>query len=172
MKRICYCNIILLGLFLWSCSGNNKPIYFDSSLADITNESYSDFIEVPYREDAGVKIISVKINGVGHDMIFDSGCSLTLISIAEAKYQYDKGLLSDDDILGVTQSMIADGSIVENMVINLKEVKINDQLVFNNVTATVSSQALAPLLLGNEILDQVGSYTIDNNDKVIRFKRY
>ena len=46
-------------------------------------------------------------------MILDSGCSGTLISIAEAKYLYEKGCFTQDDILGTTQSQIADGSIVE-----------------------------------------------------------
>ena len=103
-------------------------------------------------------------------MIFDTGCSGTLISIAEANYLYQKGLLTENDFLGISKSMIADGSIVDNMVINLKEVIIADQILCPNVEATVSKNIDAPLLLGNEILNRTESYTIDNINRTITFK--
>lgn len=103
-------------------------------------------------------------------MILDSGCSGTLISIAEAKYLYEKGCFTQDDILGMTQSQIADGSIVENMVINLRELVIGGQIACTNVTATVSANAQAPLLLGNEVLNRAPSYSVDNENKLIKFK--
>ena len=110
------------------------------------------------------------MNGLELDMIFDTGCSGTLISIAEANYLYQKEFLTSDDILGTAQSIIADGSIVENTVINLKEVIIADKIVCSNVQATVSNNVSAPLLLGNEVLNRVASYEIDNLNKTITFK--
>lgn len=169
--------------FLLFCACQNKPktIYFDtdySSSSAIEEEElevhYSfldtDEIVVPYREEGGVKIIAVKVNGIGLDMIFDTGCSNTLISIAEANYLYLKGLLTDEDILGTTHSIIADGSIVENAVVNLDEVIIADKIICSNVQATVSNNMSAPLLLGNEVLNRAASYTIDNINKAILFK--
>ena len=92
---------------------------FDTS-TEVPHESSSD-IKVPFEEKNGVKLIDVTVNGqFTVKMILDSGCSGTLISIAEAKYLYEKGCFTKDDIIGVAQSQIADGSIVENMVINLK----------------------------------------------------
>lgn len=104
------------------------------------------------------------------DMIFDTGCSGTLISLAEAQYMYSKGLLTEDDILGTSHSQIADGSIVENMVINLDRIVIDEKLSCHNVQATVCLNNEAPLLLGNEVLNRAASYTIDNENKVIKFK--
>jgi hypothetical protein len=103
-------------------------------------------------------------------MILDSGCSGTLISIAEAKYLYEKGCFTEDDILGTTKSQIADGSIVENMVINLRQLVIGGQIACTNVTATVSANAQAPLLLGNEVLNRAPAYSVDNENKLIIFK--
>ena len=103
-------------------------------------------------------------------MIFDTGCSGALISVAEANYLYQKGKLTQDDILGTAQSQIADGSVVENMVVNLKEVVINDQILCPNVKATVSSNINAPLLLGNEILDRLATIKIDNENETLNFK--
>lgn len=172
---------VFIGLLLQSC--NNKPpqIYIDLGYSsvdttEITNNDFYDFSKdkkefvIPYNDKAGVKIIAVKVNGIGLDMVFDTGCSGTLISIAEAYYLYQKGLLNDNDFLGTAKSIIADGSIVENMVINLKEVIIANQILCPNVKATVSKNIDAPLLLGNEILDRTESYTIDNINRTITFK--
>jgi len=92
---------------------------------------------------------------------------MTLISMAEANYLYSKGLLSQEDVIGALDSQVADGRIVKNMVVNLKEVILGDQLVFHNVQASVSENMQAPLLLGNEVLNRVASYTIDNAQQVI-----
>ena len=112
----------------------------------------------------------MKVNGVGFEMIFDTGCSGALISVAEANYLYQKGKLTQEDFVGTTQSQIADGSVVENMVVNLKEVVINDQILCPNVLATVSSNINAPLLLGNEILDRLATIKIDNEQDALIFK--
>ncbi|MCI7359055.1 MAG: retroviral-like aspartic protease family protein [Parabacteroides sp.] len=174
---------LLFGLLLQSCNNKPTPIYIDMGYSstdmgddEIKKEDSSSFLEtdkvcvVPYREEAGIKIIEVKVNGIGLDMIFDTGCSGTLISIAEADYLFQKGLLTEKDFLGLSKSKIADGSIVENMVINLKEVIIADQIICHDVVATVSNNISAPLLLGNEVLNRSASFTIDNVNKTITFK--
>ena len=158
---------------LLSCGGEKrKPIYVD--LEEATEESLyaqsGDEIIVPFRNENGVKYVAVKVNGVGFEMIFDTGCSGALISVAEANYLYQKGKLAQDDILGTAQSQIADGSVVENMVVNLKEVVINDQILCPNVRATVSGNINAPLLLGNEILDRLATIKIDNENETLNFK--
>lgn len=142
---------------------------FDTS-TEVPHESSND-IKVPFEERNGVKLIDVTVNGqFTVKMILDSGCSGTLISIAEAKYLYEKGCFTKDDIIGVAQSQIADGSIVENMVINLKELVIGGKIACTNVVATVSGNTQAPLLLGNEVLNRVPSYSVDNENKIIIFR--
>lgn len=172
---------ILLAMF--SCGRKEKkPVFYDLDLdvvrkIDDCPESpqyeqllTDNIVSVPFTEKGGVKFIKVSINGFGFEMIFDTGCSGALISIAEANYLYQKGVLTQEDFIGVTQSQIADGSIVENMVINLKEVIINGQIRCINVKATVSGNNNAPLLLGNEILNRVATYVVDNENQCIHFK--
>ncbi len=161
-------------LLFAACNSNPKqrPIYYESG--DIVESSdyssYGNVKHIRFREEGGVKFVPVTINGVGLEMIFDTGCSGTLISLAEAEYLFQKGLLTEDDIVGRTHSMIADGSIVENMVITLKSVVIDDQILCDDVQATVSQNVNAPLLLGNEVLDRVATITIDNDSKELIFK--
>ena len=162
--------IILFLVLLISCENKKqRSVYIDSATTSSFNST-----EVPFKEEGGVKFVHVKVNGVGWDMIFDTGCSGTLLSLSEAQYLASKGLLIEEDVLGTTHSQIADGSIVENMVVNLRQVSIitNDGSTIDcyNVKATVSNNINAPLLLGNEVLDEVAyDYTIDNTNKIIHF---
>ena len=169
-----YFIFLLLVCIIVSCDNGKKqvPVYYDVDSSSET-EFYAqtgDMVTVPFRNENGVKYVQVKVNGVGLEMIFDTGCSGTLISLAEANYLAQKGKLTQEDILGTTTSQIADGSLVDNMVVNLKEVIIHDRILCSNVVATVSSNVNAPLLLGNEILDRVATVTIDNESETLNFK--
>lgn len=181
-KTFCLLAIVLA---LTACGREKKqPAFYDNSTAaadtvavaqtdyaaPTVEDADDDVVAVPFTERGAVKYVRVTVNGVGVDMIFDTGCSTTLISVAEARYLYDKGSLTDDDFIGVAQSQIADGSIVENMVVNLKEVVIGGQICCTDVEATVSANNKAPLLLGNEVLDRAAAYAVDNENKTIIFK--
>lgn len=168
--------IFALVMFVSCAEKRKKPVFYGYDTTD-TQQEVADYastsggdIPVHFEEHGGVKYVDVKVNGVGLQMIFDTGCSGTLISIAEARYLYNKGLLTESDVLGTVNSQIADGSIVENLMVILREVIVDDKIICENVKATVSSNIEAPLLLGNEILDRASSYTIDNTDKIIHFK--
>ena len=188
---------ILVGVYAFTaCSSRPKPIYIDTSTStdgfSASNTSSSDeaeesdrafrdkaspgdtspsseSIEIPYREQGGVKYVKVEVNGMGVEMIFDTGASNTLISMAEARYLYEKGQLTADDILGKSSSRVASGDIVQNTVVRLREVVIGGRLRCENVIATVSDNVGAPLLLGNEVLNRAAAFTIDNERKVVRF---
>lgn len=170
---------IILGLFIFttlciSCESTKKkrPVYNDIDI-DSSEEEYGlsdDEVIVPFRIEGGVKYIPVSVNGVEFEMIFDTGCSETLITAAEANYLYQKGKLTKEDIQGTTSSKIADGSIVENMIVTLKEVVIADKIICPNVTACVVNNMNGPLLLGNAVLDRLATVVIDNENQNIIFK--
>lgn len=180
--------IIYISLVVFLCTSCNttqkKKIVFDSITDDVEFDDSTtcqlassdyiqmngDIISIPFIEQGGVKFLDVTINGIGLQMIFDTGCSGALISVAEARYLYEKGRITDADIKGITQAQIADGSIVENMVINLKEVVVGGKVLCPDVEVTVSPNTNAPLLLGGEIINRFAAYSVDNNNKVINFK--
>lgn len=130
-------------------------------------------IEVPYSELGGVKTIPVKLNGVSMDMIFDTGCSGMSISLNEILTMQKNGKLSKSDVIGVSESTIADGSIIKEGLINLREVEIGGKngIVLHNIEANVALNQIAPILLGNGVLDAVASVEMDNVNKIIIFKR-
>ena len=183
--KIKYLSFILIAILFASCEGKKKrPAFYDNGAdteidsvaydnevsSDYEQMSDAEIVSIPFTEKNGVKYVNVSVNGFGFEMIFDTGCSGTLISVAEANYLYQKGYLTQDDIMGVSQSQIADGSIVENMVINLKEVILDGKIRCTDVTATVSANNNAPLLLGNEVLNRVAAYAVDNENQTINFK--
>lgn len=175
--------VLLFVVCFYSCKEKKTQVpVFESSeetMCDLDSSENEDFdtdesdlseIAVPFKIISGVKTVEVKINdAIGVDMIVDTGCSGTLISLSEARYLAEKGELSQDDILGTSQSLIADGSIAVNSVVRLRKLTIANKLSATNVTATVSDNIAAPLLLGNEVFDRVKEFTIDNDNQQIIF---
>ena len=170
---------ILVAVVLCSCGGKSKKnsynfdpnIWTDSFAYEQPAIGDNDAIAVPYEEKYGVKYVPVKINGgPTYDMIVDTGCSGVLISIKEAQYLAQSGLLTESDYRGRELASIADGSIVEDMVYNIKEMIIGGKIVCTDVDVTVSSSIAAPMLLGNGVFDRISSFSIDNANKLILFQ--
>lgn len=159
-------------------SENATPLFdYDESTEEVndyeeTSAHSGDIVEVPFDYDnSGLKVVKVKINNtLTIDMIIDSGCSSTLISLAEADYLWKKGVLTKNDFKGVSKARLANGGIAENLVFNLKELVIGEKIVVRDVEVMVSDNVNSGLLLGNEVLDRAASYTVDKTAQVIRFQ--
>lgn len=168
MRRILFYTFLSLGTVftIASCKQkNDKPPY------QLDTQSKPS-VSIAYEEMGGVKVIPVKLNGVTLNMIYDTGCSGIHLSLNELQTLCKNGKLCQEDVLGVEYSSIADGSIVENGSINIKEIKIGDGddcLVLHNKKATVALNQIAPILLGNEVLDELASVEVDNVNKEINF---
>ena len=117
----------------------------------------------------GVYQIPVLINGVQMSFIFDTGASIISISETEAMFLLKQGKLTKEDIIGTANFTDANGDISEGTIIQLKTVKIGNN-VLKNVKASVVHNQLAPLLMGQSALSQFGKISIDNNRKEITFE--
>lgn len=157
---------MLLTVMVTSCEKKaSKPPYN-------LDQPTKDCISIPYEEFGGVKAIPVKLNGVTMNMIYDTGCSGLHISLNELQTLAKNGKVSQDDVLGVSYSTIADGSIVQNGLINIKQIEIGngEELIkLENVQASVALNQDAPILLGNTVLDELASVEVDNVGKTINF---
>lgn len=159
--------VLLTVLFLSSCDKKaTKPPY---RLAQETSESFS----IPYEEIGGVKTIPVKLNGITMNMIYDTGCSGIHLSLNEVQTLAKNGKLDENDILGASYATIADGSIVENGTINIKRIEIGgeDGIILENQQASVALNQIAPILLGNAVLNELASVEVDNIAKTIIFNK-
>ena len=149
-------------------STNTSPIKLPSQGG---KRSARSTIKVPYVERSNVKVITVKLNDVSMDMIFDTGASGVHISLHELQTLLKNGQFSEADCIGTSLSQIADGSVVENGLIILRKVAITEDVVLTDIEASVALNQEAPLLLGNNVLDEFSSIEIDNENKTINFKR-
>jgi aspartyl protease family protein len=167
---------------LTACSSKQKgdTSYLDaSSYAETSYDNSIDegrvsegSINVSYTEMAGNTItIPVKLNGMNLDMIYDTGASATMITVAEAKYLYDKGSLTENDFLDLNQYQIANGEIMTGLRINLKNVDIGDKIHLENIVAVVVENQQAPLLLGQSVMKKFKEISVDRDNKVVKFFR-
>jgi aspartyl protease family protein len=175
--------IIFLSLILTGSNGCSSKSGDTSYLDDVSG--YSDYgeyteeapvtsadnsIRIAYTEMYGNTItIPVKINGMGLDMIFDTGASSTCITLAEAQYLYDKGNLTDNDIIDVQQFQTADGNISVGLRIILREVSIGDKIKLSDIEALVVQNQQAPLLLGQSVMKNFREISVDRENRVIKF---
>jgi len=90
----------------------------------------------------------------------DSGASLICINSILFDQLLESGTLTKYDILDRVKSTIADGSITDNLLVNLKRVTIGS-FNFKNVKCIVSENTNAPLLLGQNILRSFGTVSIN-----------
>lgn len=181
-------NFIFVSLILTGCGGCSSNSASDTSWTDGGDSYYTDYatseeytenadtysygnsINIAYTEMYGNTItIPVKINGMSLDMIFDTGASTTCITLAEAQYLYEKGNLTDNDIIDVQQFQTADGNISTGLRINLRNVSIGDEIKLTNVEAVVVQNQQAPLLLGQSAMKQFREISVDRANGVIKF---
>lgn len=142
---------ILLLTLLWSLTMN--------SLAQVT-------IQMQRQED-GTFIIPGKVNGLDLKFIFDTGASNVCISSAEAVFMLKNGYLNESDIKGSSYSQIANGDIIENTKIVLRNVQVGGVSI-SNVDALVVHNLNAPLLFGQSAIQKLGPIQLDGNKLIIK----
>jgi aspartyl protease family protein len=184
MKKFAFIPLALVSLLLTGCGGCSSKSGGDTSYLDSGSDysNYSDYMEetpattddnsikIAYTEMQGNTItIPVKINGMNLDMIFDTGASSTCITLAEAQYLYDKGKLTDNDIIDVQQFQTADGNISAGLRIVLREVSIGDKIRLSNIEALVVQNQQAPLLLGQSVMKKFREISVDRENKLVKF---
>lgn len=157
--------LLLCSILLSACHGNGKKEGHDNPNVSITNvqtqtaDTTLSRIAIKMDSIGGVYQIPCYVNGVKMNFIFDTGASSVSISLTEALFLARNGYLDKEDIIGRNQSMIADGSVVENMEVNLHSIDIAG-ILLTDVKATIIGSLSAPLLLGQTALRRLGKIEI------------
>lgn len=124
---------------------------------------------IKMKQEGGVYLVPIEINGVPMEFVFDTGASLVCISEVEARFLIKQGKISDEDYIGEYSYRIADGSTGKSTHINLKSVKIGQKTLYN-IKASIMPGQTAPLLLGQTVLSQFGEISIDYNRNILIVK--
>jgi len=114
---------------------------------------------VKLKRKSGVYYIPCIINGVKKDFIFDTGAAKTSLSQEFANELIAKRVLSRNDFKGTTQTRNANGVVDNNATVVLRQVKVGNRLL-TNVEAIIAVSQKAPLLLGLNVIDHLGDWTI------------
>ncbi len=123
-------------------------------------------VTIQMEKEGGVYKVPCNVNGVKMKFIFDTGASTVCMSQTMAQFLLDGEYLSVNDIKGIGQSVVADGTIVNHAVVTLRDIEIGG-LHLKNIKATVLESQNAPLLLGQTAISELGRITIDGDKLII-----
>lgn len=138
-KKLLYTLCLVVTVMCTACNNNNS----------------SERIGLKLTKKGGVYEIPCSVNGVNMKFIFDTGASNVCISLSEAIFLIKNGYINEKDIKGSSYAQLADGNIVENTNIILREINIGG-CILKNIEATVVHTLDAPLLLGQSAIKKLG----------------
>ena len=137
-------------------------------LALTREEAYVETVhEVPFTRQNGILKVQCAINGLPLHFVFDTGASTVSLSSLEANFMYKNDFLSSADVVGKSDLIDANGDVSVGTVINLQHVDFAG-LQLNNVKASVVDNNVAPLLLGQSVLNRLGKVEIDYEHRILR----
>ncbi|MDP3462095.1 MAG: retroviral-like aspartic protease family protein [Bacteroidales bacterium] len=142
----------------------NKIVFFYLILIALVFNNYTLFsqVRIKMKLENGVYYTPCIVNGLKLRFIFDTGASNVSISLTEAIFMLKNGYLEESDLQGSSYSQLANGEIIENTRINIKEIEIGKIKIFN-VQANIIHELSAPLLLGQSALKKIGRIQIEND---------
>ena len=121
---------------------------------------------IEMKQESGIYTIPCKVNGLKLRFIFDTGASNVSMSLSEILFMLKNDYISKDDIYGVSEAQLANGDIVENTEVLLREIEIGG-IVLKDVKANIIHEIAAPLLLGQSAIEKLGTYQIDGSKLII-----
>jgi len=123
-------------------------------------------ITITMQRKGNVYYVPGKVNGLSLEFIFDTGASNVCLSLTEAYFMLKNGYLKESDLGDTSYSQIANGQIVENMNVNLKEIEIGG-ITLHNISAVIVKNLDAPLLLGQSAIQKLGPIQLSGNRLII-----
>src|SRR5438067_769893 len=130
-----------------------------------SQESFSEE-EVPLKENRGIFVVPVEINGaMTLDFALDSGSSTVTIPRNVYDTLVRTGTINETDIIGQGTILLADGSKSKLPVFRIRSLKVGDKTI-KDVIATALPLG-GQLLLGQSFLTRFKSWSLDNKKHVL-----
>lgn len=118
----------------------------------------------------GIYEVPIVVNGsLKLNFILDSGASDISLPPDVVLTLIRTRTITKDDFIGSNTYRFADGTTAKSDIINLREIKIGSKTI-PNVRGSISNSIDAPLLLGQSLLNRLGTVTLDyaNGNLVIQ----
>lgn len=183
MKNILFAMAGMVILMCVSCGSKQKPSPRSSVWGENVDTTTvvevklnGEKVLVPFkRMESGLAEVQVSLNGVPFNMWWDTGASVTCISLLELQKLAKEDKISLDDYKGPALSTIADGTTTESAIFTIKEIYIQGQdnkyLILKDVDAIVSPSAKAPLLIGQNVISNLPKHSFNESIGVIEFEK-
>ena len=150
---------------------NDSILISPSPKAEPVSESVdTSLVVVPVNITDHAVHLMAKVNSVDMYFLIDTGCSDMQITSAEFFYMKHLGLISESDITGNATCIYADNSESECPVVKLKTVNIGG-IELKDVECTIQENSESSLLLGQNVLKQLGEISIDYTNNKLKIKR-
>jgi len=182
MKKVLFALTGTVILLCSSCGNSQKPsprVSVWDNTSDTTTVGVklsSEKVFVPFKRlEHGLAEVQVSLNGVPFNMWWDTGASVTCISLLELQKLAKENKISLDDYVGPAMSQIADGSTTESAIFTIKEIYIQGQdnkyLILKDIAAMVSPNVKAPLLIGQNVISNLPKHSFNEADGMIEFEK-
>lgn len=93
------------------------------------------------------------------NFVFDTGASTLTISNDLADRLISSNKITKDDFIGYKNFVDASGNTTKSKMVNIKDLEIGG-LHVHNVEASINPGLNAPMLLGQSVIEKLGSITI------------
>jgi len=114
--------------------------------------------------------VGVRLNGFSsQNFIFDTGASALVINSKLYRAMVQNRYLTNQDIIGSTKVIVADGSTIDAQIIRIASLSLGT-IQIKNIEALVMPDSNAPLLIGQSVFNQFGKISIDYQKKVIEIE--
>ena len=120
------------------------------------------------QDKTGLYIVPVIINGFNEEFFYDDRAAAQ-VSLEKALKMLNDGVIGKEDFNGDPSKILANNSIRNNSIFNIDEVRIGAKTI-RDVKFVVVHRQQSPIVLGRQILQRIGSYTINDNTLQITFK--
>jgi predicted aspartyl protease len=146
--------------------GSPKAVTNTPPLSPAVNKTSPPVVEVPLKEDSGIFVVPVEINGaITLDFAVDSGAGNVTIP-ADVYYTLVRtGTIKDSDIVGQRTVILADGSQSKLPTFTIRSLRVGDKII-ENVNANVLPLE-GQLLLGQSFFARFKSWSLDNTRRVL-----
>ncbi|PKP24906.1 MAG: hypothetical protein CVU06_04530 [Bacteroidetes bacterium HGW-Bacteroidetes-22] len=124
--------------------------------------------EVPFTVKGKKKILNCTVNGINLEFAYEPKAPKAVISLKQALELLKAGAIGKDDFEGDGEAILAGGSIQNNSVFTISQLRIGRKVVYD-VDVTVD-QKIDGMILNNKVLSRFGAFLIDEKAAHIVFE--
>ncbi|MDP4290353.1 MAG: OmpA family protein [Bacteroidota bacterium] len=144
----------------------NKPI---APMITIVTAPDQDTVKLGTDAD-GFFLLPMIINGLNYQVALAEGEESYLqFSREETLKLLQQGVINKNDFEGDVETVLANGSVADKAIFHLREVRIGTKIQ-KNITARVSQLQKVSVMLGEDLLNRFGQYTLDRKKKEMYLK--